>query len=133
MATRSEAEKGNQKHLIHGFYSDKSGLTEAEGKYIENFLSIACSGGLPQDLPLLHLAARQLKRLLKAYRFMDANPDNLDPPLAKNLIGLENSFSRNLDKLYMSPMSRGQSKVNVIKHPLDIMLNMPEDNNVNKG
>ena len=133
MATRSEAETGNQKHLIHGFYSNKAGLTEAESQYIDNFITVACSGGLPQDLPLLHLTARQLKRLLKAYRWLDENPDSLNPPFSEHLISLENALARNLDRLYMSPLSRRQAGISSIKRPFDLMTNISEGDNGNKG
>jgi len=116
------APKGNENALKSGFYSNKVGLTKAEAKYIKNFLDIACLNGLPIDLPLLHLAARQLKRLLKAYRFMDKNPDNLNPPFSEHLISLENALARNLDRLYMSPLSRSRAGISTVKHPEDLML-----------
>jgi hypothetical protein len=135
MATRSEAETGNQKHLIHGFYSTAAGLTEAESQYIENFITVACSGGLPQDLPLLHLTAGQLTRLLKITRWLNEHPEELNPPFTEKLISLENALARNLDRLYMTPMSRGQAGISTIKHPEDLMLKdvSKEDNNDNKG
>jgi hypothetical protein len=131
--TGKGAPKGNENALKSGFYSNKVGLTKAEAKYIKNFLDIACLNGLPTDLPLLHLAARQLKRLLKAYRFMDKNPENLNPPFSEHLISLENALARNLDRLYMSPLSRRQAGISSIKRPFDLMTNISEGDNGNKG